>query len=202
MLKIGLAGGSGSGKGVVSSLFSLSGVPVFDCDAVYHDMISRDGTLSRELAAAFGEKILSPEGGVDRRALFDAAFGDPESRKRLNSISHRRILTVLREWINRAESQGVSAILVDAPLLFESGFDRECDLTVAVTAPTEIRLKRIVERDGITPEKARERIAAQIPDDEIARRADFVLENAGDRAEFVKTAITVLNQINERRLKK
>ena len=198
MLKIGLAGGSGSGKGIVSSLFSLSGIPAIDCDAVYHDMISRDTTLTRELAAAFGEEILSRDGGVDRRVLFDVAFRDFERRNRLNEISHRRIRAVLHEWMDRAEKQGIPAILVDAPLLFESGFDRECDLSIAVTAPYELRVERIMQRDGITRPRAEARIAAQISDEELARRADLVLQNDGDLAHFMKEIIRVLNTINKR----
>ncbi|MBO4283392.1 MAG: dephospho-CoA kinase [Clostridia bacterium] len=201
MLIIGLAGGSGSGKGIVSSLFSVNGIPAFDCDAVYHDLISRNGCLTRELADAFGKKILARDGGIDRRALFSAAFADGESRRRLNEISHRRILAVLREWIERAKAQGISAVIVDAPLLFESGFDRECDVTVAVTAQTELRIQRIVSRDGISREEAERRISAQIPDDELSRRADYTLQNDGDVAELVKEVNQILKTINERRNK-
>lgn len=199
MLKIGLAGGSGSGKGRVSSLLALSGIPSFDCDAVYHDLISRDGALSRELSVAFGDAILSPSGGIDRGALRDAAFHDPKKRKTLNEITHRYVLSELRDWADRAEKQGVSAIVVDAPLLFESGFDRECDLTVAVTAPTELRIERIVARDGITPEAARERIAAQIPDAELSRRADLTIDNGGDEAHLSREVGRILKILNERR---
>lgn len=199
MLIIGLAGGSGSGKGIVSSLFSVNGIPAFDCDAVYHDLISRKCRLTRELADAFGEEILTKDGGIDRHALFRVAFSDGESRRRLNEISHRRILAVLREWIERAKAQGISAVIVDAPLLFESGFDRECDLTIAVTAKKELRVERIVSRDGISREEAEKRIAAQISDDELEKRADYTLLNNGDVAALVKEVNRILKKINERR---
>ena len=199
MLKIGLAGGSGSGKGRVSALLSLAGIPSFDCDAVYHDLISSDGTLTRELVGEFGDAIRSPAGGIDRAALRDAAFHDPDKRARLNEITHRRVLAALREWTDRAEKQGVSAVVVDAPLLFESGFDRECDLTVAVTAPVDVRIERIVRRDGIDPETARERVAAQIPDAELSRRADLVIANGGDPAHLAGEVGRILRIINERR---
>lgn len=198
MLIIGLAGGSGSGKGIVSSLFSVNGVPAFDCDAVYHDLISRDCPLTRELADAFGAGVLSADGGIDRRALFAAAFTDGKTRARLNEISHRRILAVLRDWIKRAEEKGIPAVIIDAPLLFESRFDRECDLTVVVTAEKELRLERIVSRDGITREEAEKRIAAQIPDDELSRRADVTIRNDGDVAELIKEVNRILKMIKER----
>lgn len=199
MLKIGLAGGSGSGKAVVSSLFSLNGIPAFDCDAVYHELISQNGTLTNELVAAFGEGVRSPRGGIDRRALFDAAFCDQAKRELLNAVSHRRILSVCREWIGRAERDGFSAVLIDAPLLYESGFDRECDLTIAVTAPEEVRLERIVRRDGISREEAERRIAAQIPDEELAKRADYVIRNGADLPDVFFQVKNILSLINERR---
>ena len=199
MLKIGLAGGSGSGKGRVASLLSASGIPVFDCDAVYHELISKKGRLPLELADAFGAGILLPDGGVDRKKLAAAAFGDPAKRDRLNAITHRRILEALHDWIKRAEKQGVRSILIDAPLLFESGFDRECDLTVAVIAPIETRVERIVSRDGISPEAARERIAAQLSDEDLLRRADHLIHNGGDLVQLNGEVQKLLKIINERR---
>ena len=119
----------------------------------------------------------------------------------LNQISHKKILSVLREWSERAEKQGIKAILIDAPLLFESGFDRECDLTVAVTAPLDTRIDRIVSRDGITADKARERIATQLSDEELSRRADIVVINNEDMAHLEKEVVRILSIINERREK-
>lgn len=201
MLKIGLAGGSGSGKGTVSSLLSQAGIPSFDCDAVYHDLISRDGPLTREIVAAFGENVRSRGGGIDRRSLADVVFHDREKLAELNAITHKEILSVLGEWEKRAEKQGITAIVVDAPLLFESGFDRACDMTVAVTAPTELRIKRIVSRDGITREEAVERIAAQISDEELSRRADVVITNGEDLTHLYNEVGRILSIINERRTK-
>ena len=201
MLKIGLAGGSGSGKGTVSSLLSQAGIPSFDCDAVYHDLISRDGPLTREIVKVFGENVRSKDGGIDRRALADVVFHDKEKLTELNRITHKEILAVLGEWEKRAEQQGITAILVDAPLLFESGFDRECDMTLAVIAPTELRIERIVSRDGISRKEAEERIAAQLSDKELSRRADVVISNGEDLTHLVNEVGRILSIINERRTK-
>ncbi len=201
MLKIGLAGGSCSGKGTVSSLLSQAGIPSFDCDAVYHDLISRDGPLTREIVAAFGENVRSRDGGIDRRALADVVFHDREKLAELNAITHKEIISVLGDWEKRAEKQGITAIVVDAPLLFESGFDRACDMTVAVTAPTELRIERIVSRDGITREEAADRIAAQISDEELSRRADVVITNGEDLTHLYNEVGRILSIINERRTK-
>lgn len=201
MLKIGLAGGSGSGKGTVSSLLSQAGIPSFDCDAVYHDLISRDGPLTREIVRAFGENVRSKDGGIDRRALADVVFHDKDKLAELNRITHKEILAVLAEWENRAEQQGITAILVDAPLLFESGLDRECDMTLAVIAPTELRIERIVSRDGISRKEAEDRIAAQLSDKELSRRADVVISNGEDLTHLINEVGRILSIINERRTK-
>ena len=129
-------------------------------------------------------------------------FSDEEKRKTLNRITHKHILDALHDWLKQTENEGHSVALVDAPLLFESGFDRECDVTIAVTAPTETRIDRIVARDGITREQAAERIASQIPDDELEKRADFVIRNDGDVMNVDKQFQSILQKINERRKKK
>ena len=195
MLVIGLAGGSGSGKGTVSSHFRKYGIPVFNSDACYHRMISRNGPLTRDLAEEFGTQILKENGGIDRRALFAAAFVDQKQRERLNAISHSRILVRMHEWIRQREQDGVSAVLIDAPLLFEAGLERECDRTVAVTAPREVRIQRIIRRDKISREEAERRIAAQITDDELRRRADVVFCNDGNLEKLKEQVEEFLNKI-------
>ncbi len=196
MLVIGLAGGSGSGKGTASKQFKASGIPVFNCDACYHRMISRNGPLTRDLAEEFGDGVLKANGGIDRRALFARAFGDEKQREKLNAISHRRILLRMHEWIREREQAGAKAVLIDAPLLFEAGLDRECDRTVVVIAPPGVRIQRIVRRDKISREEAERRIAAQIPDEELRRRADCVLQNDGDLEQLKKQVEDFLNKIN------
>ena len=202
MFVIGLAGGSGSGKSLVTAFFGIENIPSFDCDAVYHQLISRRGDLTSELSQAFGENILLPDGFINRRALAEIVFADEEKRKTLNRITHKHILDALHDWLKQIEKEGYSVAVVDAPLLFESGFDRECDVTIAVTAPTETRIDRIVARDGITREQAAERIASQIPDDELEKRADFVIHNDGDVMNVDKQFQSILHKINERRKKK
>ena len=202
MFVIGLAGGSGSGKSIVAVFFGINHIPTFDCDGVYHKLISRRGALTHELAQVFGEGILLPDGFVNRRALAEIVFSDEEKRKTLNRITHKHILDALHDWVKQTENEGYSVAVVDAPLLFESGFDRECDVTIAVTAPTETRIDRIVARDGITREQAAERIASQIPDDELEKRADFVIRNDGDVMNVDKQFRSILQKINERRKKK
>ncbi len=202
MFLIGLAGGSGSGKSLVSGLFEAHRIPSFDCDAAYHELISKKCPLTSELGQIFGDGILFPDGSVNRRALAEIVFADEEKRKTLNHITHVHVLDALHGWLKALEKDGQTVAVVDAPLLFESGFDRECDVTLAVTAPTETRIKRIMERDGITKEQAAERIASQIPDDELEKRADFVIRNDGDVMNVDKQFQSILQKINERRNKK
>ena len=197
MRLIGLAGGSGSGKGTVSGVFKSAGVPCFDCDAIYHRMISRDSTLCREIVNCFGSSVRKENGGIDRRALAAMVYDDPEKKRLLDLITHRRILKVCGDWIRYRRRKGYSAAVIDAPLLFESGLDRKCDITLAVIAPLELRLSRIVERDGITPEEAKKRIAMQIPDDELIRRADRVIRNDGDVATLETKVLKLMESINE-----
>ena len=200
MLTIGLCGGSGSGKGVVCQLFASYGIPSFDCDAVYHEMISKDSPVSREIGAFFGRSVLKKNGGIDRMKLAAAVFGPEkeEARTKLNEIAHRHILAACRRWLKDQQSEGKIAAIVDAPVLYESGFDVECDLTVAVTAQKEVRIKRIVERDGITREAAERRLAAQLSDDELIRRSDYSIANDQDLNRLKDEIDTLFHEIKER----
>ena len=179
---IGLCGGSGSGKGVVSEFFLKLGIPSVDTDVVYHEITGRKSACVDELASCFGENIIDSNGGLNRRALSDIVFADgaSEKLKLLNQIAHRHILDKTREIIEEYSKNGASAVIIDAPLLFESGFDKECDITVAVVADRDARIDRVVRRDEISTEAAARRIDSQISDSELIKRCDYFVENNGD----------------------
>lgn len=183
MKVIGLCGGSGSGKGAVCELFSEMDVSSIDTDRVYHRLTSSPSPCLEELALVFGKSIIDERGALDRRVLRGLVFGScdaDERRRKLNEITHKHILGEARRIISEKRDEGAKAIIVDAPLLFESGFDKECDVTVCVIADKDIRIKRIMARDGISAEDAKRRIDGQIPNDELVRRVDYVIENNGD----------------------
>ena len=183
MKVIGLCGGSGSGKGSVCEIFSELSVPSIDTDLVYREMTSADSPCIRELRREFGDGIVNSDGSLNRgmlRALVFSSADSETNRHKLNTITHRFILHETRRIISEQAKRGAPAIIVDAPLLYESGFDRECDVTVCVIADENIRVSRIVARDGISEDDARKRIAGQISNEELIRRADFVIDNNGD----------------------
>ena len=194
---IGLCGGSGSGKGMVSSIFAERGFKHIDTDAVYHFLTSFPSPCLRELADAFGMQIIK-NGKLDRKALGKIVFSEDatgEKRKTLNSISHRHILTRTRELIAKYETEGAIGVVVDAPLLFESSFDRICTSIVCVVADEKIRISRIMERDGITGQSAYLRIRTQLPDDYLIQRSDYCIENNGTVEELRDATLSVINKL-------
>jgi len=178
---IGLCGGSGAGKAVVGEIFKSKGIPVIDTDAVYHEITSSAGECVTELADAFGRKIVNADGTLDRPKLAEIVFasgGDSGANlKKLNEIAHRHILSRTDEILADYAKRGLTAVVVDAPVLFESGYDKKCDVTVCVIADRDTRIDRIVSRDKITPEKAIARISKQHDDNFLLANCDFAVYN-------------------------
>ena len=181
MLTVGLTGPSGAGKGVVASLFAARGIPSIDTDKVYHDLLIPPSACLDELASRFGSEILRPDGGLDRRALAAIVFaeGHGDDLEDLNTIAHRHILAKTRELLADYEAKGFPAVLVDAPQLFESGFDRECHFILSVLAPYDLRLARVMARDGLPEEQAIARLNASHTDEFFRQRSHAVLVNDG-----------------------
>ena len=181
MLTIGLTGPSGAGKGTVASLFAAHGVPSIDTDKVYHDLLIPPSACLDELSARFGTGILTPDGMLNRGALAAIVFaeGHGTDLADLNTITHRHILAKTREMLAAYAAQGVPAVLVDAPQLFESGFDAECGFILSVLAPYELRLSRIMARDGLDETRAKARLDASHTDDFFRERSDAVMINDG-----------------------
>lgn len=184
MKVVGLCGQSGSGKGTVSSLFAELNVISIDTDKVYHNIISTDSECTRELIEFFGDGI-AQHPGINRSALRKIAFSSSESLSALNRITHKHILSTVRREIERIKSENtVDGIIIDAPLLFESEFDKECDATLAVTSDLEKKITRIIERDTITREQAIARLSSQIPDEVLKSKCDCFIENNSDAAKL------------------
>ncbi|MBQ3708143.1 MAG: dephospho-CoA kinase [Clostridia bacterium] len=181
VMLVGLCGRSGAGKGYVSALFACHGIPSVDTDAVYREMTGPTDALSPCMLALrdrFGDGIVSSDGSLDRAAMRALVFcGDTDALDDLNRITHRFILDETRRQANALYEEGFPIVLIDAPLLFESGFDAECERVICVTAPEEILVRRIMKRDGITEEDALRRLAAQKPYSELEARADEVIVN-------------------------
>jgi dephospho-CoA kinase len=163
-------------------LYSELGIPSIDTDALYHEMTAMRCALTGALAARFGEDVLHESGALCGPRLAKKVFapGAEDALADLNRIAHAHILAGARVWLAECRERGLPAALVDAPLLFESGFDKECDSILCVSAGKDVRVERIIRRDGITKERALMRIAAQKDDSELERLSDFVIENNGD----------------------
>ena len=183
MKLIGLCGGSGSGKGTASSIFLKRGIPSVDTDAIYREMTLYYSQCLDALSGEFGNIIIKPDGSLDRKALADIVFCSDDSQKkltRLNEITHKFILDEARGRLEEFRRLGYPAAIIDAPVLFESGFNKECDVTVCVIADKNVRINRIMSRDGLTESEATRRINAQISDDDLIKKCDYFIRNDSD----------------------
>ncbi|MBE3578235.1 MAG: bifunctional DNA-formamidopyrimidine glycosylase/DNA-(apurinic or apyrimidinic site) lyase [Limnochordales bacterium] len=178
-LVIGLTGGIASGKSTVLRLFREAGAETLDADEIVHRLEQPGEPVYEEIVAEFGREFVRPDGSLDRQALGRVIFADPRARERLNRIVHPRVIEKLQEEIAAARARGTPLVVVDVPLLFEVGFDRDVDRTVVVKVPAAVQLRRLMERDGLDETSARQRLEAQWPLAEKVRRADYVIDNSG-----------------------
>lgn len=198
---VGLCGRSGSGKGYVSRMFKLCGIPSVDTDAVYRDMTSASDELSpcmTELVSRFGAGILCEDNSLNRAVLRSLVFGeDKEALSDLNRITHKHILARTEEIASELYADGAKIVLIDAPLLYESGFDKKCEAVVCVTAPEETVISRIMQRDGISREAALARLKTQISSEELSSCADFVIANDCEKDELMNRVKNCADRLYE-----
>ncbi len=200
MKVIGLCGGSGSGKGMVALFMSEYGYKHIDTDAVYHRITSYLSPCVKELCDEFGMSIVK-SGRLDRAELFRIVFAEDKTgllRGRLNAITHKHILERTNALIEQYRNEGAKGVLVDAPLLFESGFDKLCSSVICVIADENIRIQRIMERDGISRDKAFVRIRSQLPADYLMERADYCIMNNGRAEDLEREVASLAEKLNEK----
>lgn len=190
MYKIGVTGGIGSGKSTVCALFAERGIPVYDSDSRAKSLMNDDEALRGELSCEFGEGCYAADGGLDRAYLASRVFGHAEALERLNAIVHPAVREDFRRW---AEAQSAPYVLLESAILFEAGFESEVDATLAVLAPQQERVRRAVERDGVSRDEVLKRMAHQMSDDELHARADRTVVNV--RRDYLESDVEQLHKI-------
>ena len=183
---IGLTGQSGSGKSFFSSRFLEKGIPVIDADQVSHWVTSSDPNCLNAIREAFGTSAFEEDGSLSRKKLGTIVFSDPKKLKLLNKTVFPYITREIRRQINECENREEKLVLLDAPTLYEAGADRFCSYVVAVCAPFELRLQRIMKRDGLSREAALLRLSAQNDNAFYISRADMVLYNDTTKEAFLQ----------------
>lgn len=175
MLKIGITGGIGSGKTVVCRVFALLGIPIYDSDFRAKWVMQKHPVLRQDLITAFGEKIYTAEGELDRGYLASLVFNNPERLALLNSLVHPRVKDDFTNWV---AEQKAPYILKEAALMFESNAYKQVDNVITVSAPLDVRLKRILQRDPYRkPTEVQAIIDKQLSEEERQSRSDYIIYN-------------------------
>jgi len=191
MLKVGLTGNIGSGKTFVASIFSTLGIPVFVADTEAKKLYERE-EIKMMLQGLFGSRIFNGEGGIDRQSLASMVFNDPENLQRLNQVIHPMVREAFGRW--SLERNSSPYVLYEAAILFESGYYKDLDKIILVKAPQEVRVKRIMERDGAGREEILLRMANQWEEEKKIPMADFVINNNGSEM-LIPQVMEVHNKI-------
>jgi len=192
---VGLTGGIASGKSTFAAILRARGVPVLDADALARAAVAPGSPALAEIVRAFGPDVLLSDGSLDRKRMAALVFADADARRRLEAITHPAVRRAMAEETARLAQDGHALAFYDTPLLFEVGLEAALDCVVVVWVPPEVQEARLAARDGLAPAEAAARLAAQLPIDEKARRADFVVENVGPATELGRKADRLLGDL-------
>lgn len=176
MLVLGLTGSIGMGKSTTATLFEAEGVPVYDSDAAVHALYAVGGAAVAPVEAAFPGVVV--DGAIDRARLSARVVGDPEALAKLEAIVHPLVGAHRIGFFEKAQAGGCQIVVLDIPLLFETGGEKKVDKVVVVSAPADVQRARVLARPEMTPEKFEAILARQTPDAEKRARADFVIDTS------------------------
>ena len=185
---IGITGGTGSGKTTLLNIIRDCGGTVLDCDAIYHELLKTDKEMLASIENRFPGVV--ENGILNRKKLGNVVFSNPDALLDLNAITH----SAVKQEVLRQLAGSQALVAIDAIGLFEGGLAELCDMTVAVTAPEALRIRRLMQRDGITEDYARSRIQAQHRDDWFRERCTYMLENDSELDAFATKCVAFLRQ--------
>jgi dephospho-CoA kinase len=193
MIVLGLTGGIGMGKSTAAAAFRRARIPVFDADAAVHRLQARGGRAVRVIEAAFPGTVR--DGAVDRMALRQAVLGNPDALARLEGILHPMVQQEERAFVARARRRGDRAVVLDIPLLFETGGDARVDRVVVVSAPRSVQMQRVRGRRRMNAADIAAVIARQMPDAEKRRRADVIVHTGLSRHHSLRTLSRLTREV-------
>lgn len=196
LLLVGLVGRAGSGKSTVAAALAARGAVVLDADRIGHEVTDRDPAVREAMLREYGPAVYLDDGRLNRRLVATKVFADAGALERLNALVHPRILRRLRERIAALPAEGCRGpVVIDAALMLDWAFERECDAVLAVVAPEEAQVARLVRARGWTEAEAKRRLAAQRPNAWFAAAADEVIDNRGTEAELAAAAAAALDRL-------
>ncbi|WP_444963141.1 dephospho-CoA kinase [Nocardiopsis sp. M1B1] len=198
MLTVGLTGGIGSGKSAVATGLAAYGATVVDADAIAREVVEPGTPGLEAVVAEFGERVLTPDGRLDRPRLGEIVFADEASLARLNAIVHPLVGERSSQLMEEAVASGVEVVVYDVPLLVENGLGPLYDVVVVVDAPDEVRVERVAANRGMPREQVEARIRAQADRDTRLAAADLVVDNSGTREELTERVAELWRELVER----
>ena len=185
MLKVGLTGGIGSGKSTASKFFEKLGAFILDADKEAKKLLEKNEIVQHEVISEFGTDIINTTGKVDKNKLARVAFQDVDHQRRLNSVVHPYIYDLIDKTFDKVLSDGKHAVfIIDAAMIYESGYDIHLDYIIVITAQLKNRMERALARKTLTREEILKRIEFQWPEEEKVGMADFVIHNDGSEKEL------------------
>lgn len=195
MKVIGITGGIGAGKSTVSGYLASLGYPVFDADEVSRGLTADGSPVVDELAETFGEEILVRKGVLSREKLAEIVFSDPDKNRKLMQIVTMKVREAGQKWISDyRKKEKYDIIILDIPLLFETGSEDLCDAVWFITADDKVRRRRVMARDGVTAEQVERRMRSQMPEKEKAERSDEIVDNSRGVEELHRTVDALLKK--------
>ena len=194
---VGLTGQTGAGKTTISKIFSDNGYTVIDADIVARKVVEKGSNCLYEIEELFGREVLNGDGTLNRKALAAIVFTDKTKLETLNTIMHPYITKEILRMIKENSKRGVRLILLDAPTLFESHADDFCEIIISVLADENVREQRIIARDSITQQQARQRMDSQYSDEFFISHSDYIIRNDGDIETVTKISREVSDKIKD-----
>ena len=180
MIVAGLTGGIATGKSTVAAIFEEAGARLIDADRIARDAVRKGAPAYHDTVAHFGEAVLQGDGEIDRKSLAAVIFNDPAEQRSLERIVHPQVKQEITRRLDRIRRETPDAlVIVDVPLLFESGMDRGLAVAIVVYVPEQIQLERLMARDALTQPEALARIRAQMPIEKKKSLATLVIDNSG-----------------------